>query len=136
MAVKSGIIAGPADRALQVISSQTLANEELARIQQVMVNNGYPNSFIGKAIKKQVRKRNLGIDKGKEKATEDDRGIVTTSIPFVDGLSQEVRPIAREAGVKCAFYAEETLQDVYAAKDHLPTDMSTHAVYSIKCGTS
>ena len=73
--------------------------------------------------------------KGKEETTEDDRGIVTTSIPFVDGFSQEVRHIAREAGLRCAFYVEETLQDVYAAHDHLPKDMSTHAVYSIKSGT-
>ena len=65
MAVKSGIIVGLADRALQVSSSQKLANEELAGIKQVMVNNGYSKLFIEKTIKKQVGKRNLGTDKGK-----------------------------------------------------------------------
>ena len=60
---------------------------------------------------------------------------ITVSIPFINGLSQEVRRIARVAGVRCAFYAPKTLKSLYTAKDPLPIGSTTCAVYSVKCKT-
>ena len=59
----------------------------------------------------------------------------TASIPFVDGLSQEVRRLARSADIRCTFFSPNSTQQLYAVKDRLPTDHSTHVVYSIKCNT-
>ena len=56
-------------------------------------------------------------------------------IPFIDGLSQEVRRVARTAGVRCAFYTPITLGSLYNAKDPLPRGSVTHAVHSVKCKT-
>ena len=57
------------------------------------------------------------------------------SIPFIDGISQEVRRIVREAGVKCVFSADSTLESLYCNKDPLSKDMQKNVIYAIKCGT-
>ena len=62
--------------------------------------------------------------------------MVNVSIPFIEGLSQEVGRIAQAAGV-CTFRTANTLRSVYSAKDRyrLPKDTQTHCIYSLKCGT-
>ena len=59
----------------------------------------------------------------------------TARIPYIDGLSQEVRRIARTPGVLCAFYMPITLRSLYQAKDALPSEATTHAIYSVTCKT-
>ena len=59
----------------------------------------------------------------------------TVRIPFLDGLSQEVRRIARAAGVRCAFYTPNTLQSLYQTKDTLPQETEMNVVYAVKCQT-
>ena len=60
---------------------------------------------------------------------QDQSDMKTVRIPFVEGLSQEVRRVARSAGVRCVFYTPHTLQSLYCAKDPLPKESSTHVVY-------
>ena len=57
------------------------------------------------------------------------------SIPFIDGISQEVRRIVREAGVKCVFSADSMLESLYCNKDPLSKDMQKNVINAIKCGT-
>ena len=52
---------------------------------------------------------------------------VTTRIPFIDGLSEQIRRIARAAGIRCSFTSSTTLEEF---KSHI-----MHAVYSITCAT-
>ena len=56
-------------------------------------------------------------------------------IPYVDGLSQEIRQIARTAGVRCSFFMPNKLRSLYQAKDSLPQETTTNAVYSVTCTT-
>ena len=107
-------------------------NEELFRIQNVMESNGYPMGFVKRTIKRQIKKKTgVKLPKEDEKAEK----MVNASIPFIEGLSQEVRRIAQAAGVKCTFRTANTLRSVYSAKDRLPKDTQTHCIYSLKCGT-
>ena len=66
---------------------------------------------------------------------EVDQGQTIAKIPFIDGLGQEVRRFARTAGVRCAFFAPGTTRPLYSVKDKLPHDLTTNAIYSIKCKT-
>ena len=52
-------------------------------------------------------------------------------IPYVDGLSQEIRRIAIMADVRCSFFMPNTLPSLYQAKDSLPQETTTNAVYSV-----
>ena len=56
-------------------------------------------------------------------------------IPYVDGLSLEIRRIARMAGVRCFFFVPKTLRSLYQAKDSLLRETTTNAVYSVTCKT-
>ena len=76
----------------------------------------------------------VNIDTGKN-TDKERKSMQTASIPFVDGLSQEVRRLARSADIRCTFFSPNSTQQLYAVKDRLPTDHSTHVVYSIKCNT-
>ena len=59
----------------------------------------------------------------------------TAKIPYIEGVSQELRRIARLAGIRCVFTAPDTLRSVYAVKDPVPKGSQTHCVYSVKCST-
>ena len=59
----------------------------------------------------------------------------TARIPYIEGVSQELRRIARLAGIRCVFTAPDTLISVYAMKDPVPQGSQTHCVYSVKCKT-
>ena len=52
---------------------------------------------VEKAIEKVVRQRRM------PPLVEQDQGETTAKVPFIDGLSQEVRRIARTAEVRCTF---------------------------------
>ena len=106
-------------RSADLRSDQRLLNEELSRIQNVMESNDYPRGFVKRTIKRQIKKRTgVKLPKEDEKAEK----MVNASIPFIEGLSQEVRRIAPAAGVKCTFQTANTLRSVYSAKDRLPKD--------------
>ena len=129
--VKSGVVRCIAERAIRVSSSEEARDAEFRRISQVMVCNGYPRKFVQKAISRQVKSRAAR----RVQPQQDQSKAVTVRIPFIDGLSQEVRRVARAAGVRCAFYTPNTLGSLYNAKDPLPRGSVTHAVYSVKCKT-
>ena len=42
---------------------------------------------------------------------------------------------ARTAGVRCALFEPSTTRPLYSVKDKLPHDLTTNAIYSIKCKT-
>ena len=94
--VKYGVVRCIAERAIRVSSSEEARDEEFRRISQVMVCNGYPRKFVQKAISRQVKSRAAR----RVQPQQDQSKAVTVRIPFIDGLSQEVRRVARAAGVR------------------------------------
>ena len=56
-------------------------------------------------------------------------------IPYIDGLSQERHRLARMVGARFSFFMPNTLQSLYQAKDSLPQETTTNAVYSVTCKT-
>ena len=59
----------------------------------------------------------------------------TARIPYIEEVSQELRRIARLAGIRCVFTAQDTLRSLYVVKDPVPKRSLTHCVYSVKCST-
>ena len=59
----------------------------------------------------------------------------TAIIPFINGLSQEIRRIKRTADVRCILSTPNTTRMLYSAKNQLPVENVTHAVYAIRCKT-
>ena len=115
-------------------SDETTLEKEVKHIKTVMASNGYPKQFVEKVIQKQVKKKR-NADTGEKNTDNEQRSMQTASIPFVDGLSQTIRRIARSADIRCTFFSPNSTQQLYSVKDRLPIDHSTHVVYAIKCGT-
>ena len=93
--VKSGVIECLMKRAVTVPSDTDTLRKETNHIMQAMRNNGYPRTFVKKAIQR--------VKSKKVKIETDAIQLETTIIPFVNGLSQEIRRITRTAGVRCIF---------------------------------
>ena len=117
-----------------VSSEKTFLKEELDHIKDVMVQNGYPESFVKKTIDNKM-KRGSRAQGNQNNGTAEGERLETANIPFIDGLSQEIRRIARSVDVRCAFSMPDTTRPLYSVKDQLPLVSTTHAVYSLTCGT-
>ena len=130
MNVKSATIRCLVDRAFKVCSSNAIRERELETIRTIMVENGYKRKFVNKVIRRQIRRSERS-----RTTTDENRGKTSVQLPFIDGLSQEVRRIVREANIRCTFTAPNTLQKLHNVKDSLPLCSATHAIYSIKCKT-
>ena len=57
------------------------------------------------------------------------------NIPFAEGVSQEIKCIAKSAGIQCTFFTPSTTRPLYNVKDRLPAGSRTHAVYAVTCQT-
>ena len=68
-------------------------------------------------------------------ARQEEESKVNVKIPFIQGLSQEARRVARMVAIRCAFYSPFTLKSLYSFKDKLPREKTTHAIYSVHCKT-
>ena len=131
--VKSGVVQCLASRAIMVSSSEKKQRKEFCKIKKALAGNGYPKKFVERAINKQIRRQGL---KGNNKKQDD--GIKSKTIArilFIDGISQEVKWIMREANVKCVFSNDSTLESLYCYKDPLPSEKQQNVVYAIKCRT-
>ena len=64
---------------------------------------------------------------------EVDQGETTAKIPFINGLSQELRRISRIARVRCANFTRSTTRPLYCVINELPHDPISNAIYSINC---
>ena len=87
---------------------------EIDRIKKVMSENGYPKRLVEKSIQRQLKICSMGPDIRRE----DSDCFVTARIPFIDGLSQQIRRIARAAGIRWSF-TSTTLEELYNCKDRL-----------------
>lgn len=105
----------------------------IVKIKKALASNGYPKKFVERAINKQIRRQGL---KGNNKKQDDGiKSKTIARIPFIDGISQEVKRIMREANVECVFSNDSTLESLYCNKDPLPSEKQQNVVYAIKCRT-
>ena len=100
-------------------------------IMQTMRKNGSPRTFVKKAIQR-VKRR---AESKKVNLETEAMQLETAVIPFISGLSQEIRRIMRTADARCVFSTPNTTRTLCSAKDHLPVENVTHAVYAIRCKT-
>ena len=59
------------------------------------MRNGYPRKFINKVVSSQIKRHTTSCVLKRQKQTTNEPRPITVSIPFVEGLSEEVRRIAR-----------------------------------------
>ena len=87
--------------------------------------NGYPGKFISNSTTYTPRR------------TEQDQGQpprATVTIPYVAGVSEEIRRVCKDYDVRVAFTSRKTLHSLLTrVKDPLPADKQSMVVYWIPC---
>ena len=132
--VKRGIVRGFVDRAIKVCSDEKSKKGEIGHIMGEMKGNGYPKKFIENAVRDQLKKASVPRQSLEDEETNKEEW-QAARIPLIEGVSYEVRRIAREAGIRCSFYQPQTLNGLYNVKDRLPSGTQRDVVYSVKCKT-
>ena len=106
-------------RAHDLTSDQHLLKDELHHVQGVLKCNGCPKGF--------VRKYRVQHREEKEKKSEDDdeenKPLSTAKIPYIKGLSEEMRRILGEYKIRTVFRTTETLGRILRkVKDPTPPE--------------
>ena len=89
-------------------------------------------------MRDQLKKASVTPQSSKDSKDDDDTNKEewqTARIPFIEGVSYEVRRIARDAGIELSFYQPQTLGGLYNVKDRLPSGTQRDVVCSVKCET-
>ncbi len=124
--VKEGVAYSLFDRAKSLCSDQDGKLEEFKKVESDLANNGYPQSMINKCKKPREKKS--------ESENLDETKLAFMSIPYVPGLSEKLRRLARKFKVRTAFRTQNTLrQSLVKTKPRNVTQESKNCVYSIKC---
>ena len=90
--VKQGVVKSLFDRAWRVVKRESDLREEEKHLKQVLVNNGYPQPFIDENSRvRSVRPSN------------EETSTPLVVIPYVSGLSEDIRRICRRFGVRVVF---------------------------------
>jgi predicted GIY-YIG superfamily endonuclease/uncharacterized protein (UPF0335 family) len=127
--VKEGVAYSLFDRAKSLCSNNDDLKVEIQKIEQDLVQNGYPQNIIKKCKKARERKS--------KESNQEDRAKAFMSIPYVPGLSEKIRRVGRKFNIRTAFKTQNTLrQSLVKTKPRNGTQESKNCVYSIKCSCS
>ena len=99
--VKRGIVKCLYERAKRLVTKPTVISKEKKHLSSVLVSNGYPFSLLQKITK--TRKSSSSA----EPKIEDKS---TAVLPYVKGLSEQLRRCLQQQGIRAVFKSETTLR--------------------------
>ncbi len=125
--VKNGIIHTLKHRVKTICRDEITLTEEMEHLKSVFKKNGYPCDTVNRALHHQRNKR-----RSKEEQTQ--RTEVTTTIPYVKGVSERIRRICVKHNIKVIFHSGRTLRSILSHVKPQP-DLLNHpgVIYRIPC---
>ena len=119
--VKRGVVKCLFDRAYELCDEVSLTTE-LKHIRRVLVNNGYPINMINMMQRRRQKKKDDSIQSD------------PLSTAVIPGLSENLRRILWDYGIRTAFKTTNTLANILTkVKDRTPLQLKLGAVYQINC---
>ena len=124
--VKRGLVRCLYDGARNIVQSGCDLQREKQQLGEVLRSNSYPAGFIGRSSEPTPR-------------DTDNRGPVeapraTMVIPYVAGMSEDIRRICRGHNIRVAFRSSRTLRAMLSSvKDKVPAEKQSGVVYKIPC---
>ena len=123
--VKRGIVKCLYDRAKHIVTKPSVISKEKKHLSSVLVSNGYPLSFLQKVTKTRKPTTNEG-------PTTEFKS--TAVLPYVKGLSEQLRRCLQQQGVRAVFKSETTLRShLVRPKDPADPTKQDGVVYRIPC---
>ena len=114
--VRRGVVKCLYNRAENLITMEEDLQREKEHLQKVLSWNGYPKSFISSSTE-----HHDSTNKNQESQTDE----IKVFIPYVQGMSEDIRRVCRQHGIKTIFKS--------ALKYQLPIDKHSGIVYEIPC---
>ena len=123
--VKRGIVKCLYERAKSLVTKPSVISEEKKHLSSVLVSNGYPFSFLQKLTK-------TGKPNDSTKPAIDFKA--TAVLPYVKGVSEQLRRSLQQQGVRAVFKSETTLRShLVRPKDAVNPAKQDGVVYRIPC---
>ncbi len=125
---KIGIISG-AKRTKRLSSNESLLRQELDRIRQAFLDDGYPYHKIRRAIARGLEDRPVSPRDDDEKSPP----VATLCIPFVDEFSSAMQRIARDCDVQCIFKPGRKLAGEFSSTIPIDPMQRSGVIYKVDC---
>ena len=123
--VRRGVVQCLFNRAEELVTTEEDLKKEKRHLYTVFSSNGYPKPFISNSI---VRRRM------KDEERSDRKEDLKVFIPYVEGMSEDIRRVCRKFGITTVFKSAPTLRgSLTRVKDRLTTDMQSGVVYQVPC---
>ena len=127
--VKRGVVRCLHDRARRVISTQDNLQKEVDHLARVLKQNGYPANFIRNASTPPTQET-ADVSSPEE---EQEKGPLVM-IPYVAGMSEDIRRVCRKFNIRVVFKSGRTLRLILTkVKDTLPPGKQSNVLYRIPC---
>ena len=125
LSVKRGIVKCIYERAKRLVTKPSVISKEKKHLSSFLVSNGYPFSFLQKITK--TRKPSSSAEPTIEYKS-------TAVLPYVNGLSEQLRRCLHQQGIRAVFKSEITLRShLVRPKDAVEPTKQNGVVYGIPC---
>ena len=129
--VRRGVIRSLYDRARRVNTNEEKLEVEERHLGNVFRRNGYPASFMQATLKHTTSEKRSGNSTQSEEEEEKEPMMV---VPYISGLSEDIRRVCWKFGIRTVFRSSMTLRDhLTRVKDRLPDMFQSRVVYRIPC---
>ncbi len=126
--VKKGIVQCLLRRSYNLSSESSLKNE-IDHVRSVLSMNGYPRSIVDK-VKSELKKKKKQVDT----TTLNEDPVATAVIPYVSTMSERIRKILWDYGIRTSFKTKTTLSNILTkVKDPTSNENKVGAVYKVMC---
>ena len=126
--VKRGIAKCLYERAKRLVTKPSVFSKEKKHLSSVLFSNGYPLSFLQKITK--TRKPSSSAESMIECKS-------TAVLPYVKGLSEQLRRCLKQQGIRTVFKSDTTLRShLVRPKDAVEPTKQDGLVYRIPCECS
>ena len=116
--MRRGVVRCLHDRAREIISMQDNLQKEVDHLVKVLKQNGYPANFIRNAFAPPTQE--TADTSSCDEEQEEERGPLAV-IPYVAGMSEDIRSIYRKFNIRVVFKSGLTLNSMLTkVKDTLP----------------
>ena len=113
----------------RVISTQDNLQKEVDHLARVLKQNGYPANFIRNASTPPTQ---VTADVSSPEEEQEKGPLVV--IPYVAGMSEDIRRVCRKFNIRVVFKSGLTLHSMLTkVKDTLPPGKQSNVVYRIPC---
>lgn len=122
---KQSVVTTLFERAENLCSDARSRAEEELHIRSALNMNGYPKRFV-----KCVSQRSRVKDKG----GVEEKTVATVSLPYVGGVSENIKRLLEQVGIRVRMKPQKTLRQMLVKpKDQIPNHQQTGVIYRVPC---